>query len=87
MRCFINLKLDYFFISGDDTKFIECDMLGHANVLPCPDGLVWDESRLSCVYKFTVPGSGTGTGTGTGTGERLNLYSVYLKYIHKFCTL
>ncbi|KAL4225899.1 hypothetical protein ACF0H5_013887 [Mactra antiquata] len=58
----------YFAVSGDDTKFIECDMLGHANILPCPDGLVWDESRLSCVYSFTVGGGSTGTGTGTTTG-------------------
>nr|AYK39577.1 peritrophin [Ruditapes philippinarum] len=58
----------YFAVKGDETKFIECDMLGHPNVLPCSSGLVWNESRLSCVYKFQGSGSGsTGTGTGTGT--------------------
>jgi len=56
--------------AGDNTKFIECDLLGHPNVLPCPSGLVWDESRLSCVYDFSVNGGTTGTGTGsTGTGS------------------
>ncbi|XP_045165186.1 period circadian protein-like [Mercenaria mercenaria] len=71
----------YFAVKGDDTKFIECDMLGHANVLPCSSGLVWNEGRLSCVYKFvgsggsgtgtggiSTGGTGTGTVTGTGTG-------------------
>jgi len=56
-----------FYISDDANKFIECDMLGHANVLPCSTGLVWNESRLSCVYTFDGTGSSTGTGTGTGT--------------------
>ncbi|WAR26735.1 hypothetical protein MAR_012439, partial [Mya arenaria] len=50
--------------TNDNTKFIECDMLGHPNVLPCPSGLVWDEGRLSCVYNFNV---NVGTGN-TGTG-------------------
>jgi hypothetical protein len=62
------MKESYNNFAGDETKFIECDMLGHPNVLPCSSGLVWNESRLSCVYKFQGSGSGsTGTGTGTGT--------------------
>ncbi|KAK3587560.1 hypothetical protein CHS0354_004849 [Potamilus streckersoni] len=55
----------YFAVTGDETRFIECDLLGHANVLMCPSGLVWNESRLSCVYKFATSGTGTGTGNIT----------------------
>ena len=62
--------MSLFFVLGDNTKFIECDMMGHANVLPCPTGLVWSEQQLACVYPFNTGagGSGTGTGTSTGTG-------------------
>lgn len=57
-----------FVITDNDTAFIECDLLGNANVIACPNDLVWDQSRLSCVYRFSVAGSGTGTSTGTGSG-------------------
>lgn len=64
-------------------------MLGHANVLPCSSGLVWNESRLSCVYKFQGtggPGSGVGGGVispgGTsGSGKfRNRKYDAIYKY-------
>ncbi|XP_062568542.1 uncharacterized protein LOC134230718 [Saccostrea cucullata] len=42
----------YFAIAGDTHKFIECDLLGNANQLTCPSLLVWDQTRLSCVYSF-----------------------------------
>ncbi|XP_033744939.1 uncharacterized protein LOC117330621 [Pecten maximus] len=73
----------YFSVANDITKFIECDLLGHPTILACPDSLVWQESRLSCVFQIgtVLPangntgtgsgntGSGSGnTGTGTGTG-------------------
>ncbi|XP_060076430.1 uncharacterized protein LOC132556055 [Ylistrum balloti] len=69
----------YFSVADDITKFIECDMLGHPNILDCPAGLVWQESRLSCVFQIgtVLPGAGsagtgsgnTGSGTGTGSGN------------------
>ena len=66
---FQGLKFTYTYIAGDNTKFIECDMLGHPNVLPCASGLVWSENQLACVYPFNVQISTGGTGTGsTGTG-------------------
>ncbi|XP_069142451.1 uncharacterized protein [Argopecten irradians] len=68
----------YFSVANDITKFIECDMLGHPTILDCPDGLVWQESRLSCVFQIgtVLPANGnTGAGsagsgnTGTGSGS------------------
>ena len=61
---------NYFAIAGDNKNFIECDLNGDAHVLPCPPELVWDESRLSCVYVFVatnpLPTSPTGVLPGTG---------------------
>ncbi|XP_021371020.1 uncharacterized protein LOC110461719 [Mizuhopecten yessoensis] len=63
----------YFSVANDITQFIECDLLGHPTILDCPSGLVWQESRLSCVFQIgtVLPGSGsTGAGNGnTGTGS------------------
>ncbi|WAR26734.1 PE1-like protein [Mya arenaria] len=57
----------YFAVPDDSTAFIECDLLGHPNVLHCPNGLIWDQSRLSCRYNFGASG-GTGTVPGTVSG-------------------
>lgn len=57
-----------FFIAGD-SKFDCIDLDVNTT---CPDGLVWDEARLLCVYKFTDTGSSTSPGSGAvtgGTGE------------------
>nr|KAG5711271.1 hypothetical protein BaRGS_005968 [Batillaria attramentaria] len=40
----------YYSYPGDNSRFYECDLQGHANVMNCPTGLVWDLSVLSCVY-------------------------------------
>ncbi|XP_061179258.1 uncharacterized protein LOC133187884 [Saccostrea echinata] len=71
----INRGNIYFAYAFDKYRFIECDLLGNANILNCPSGLVWEQSRLSCVYDIgtdnVVPnpaGTGTGSGTGMGTG-------------------
>jgi len=61
---------NYFSIAGDNKNFIECDLNGDAHVLPCPPELVWDETRLSCVYVFVatnpLPTSTAGVLPGTG---------------------
>lgn len=44
----------YFAYPGDVHKFIECDLVGNANILVCPSNLVWDETILSCAYSFTA---------------------------------
>ncbi|KAL3851707.1 hypothetical protein ACJMK2_015434 [Sinanodonta woodiana] len=44
--------------NGDNTKFIECDLQGNANLLTCPSRLVWDQNRLSCVYSAQLAGGG-----------------------------
>jgi len=44
----------YFALAGSKVQFIECDQLGKMNVLDCPGGLVWEQSRLSCVYQVSV---------------------------------
>nr|XP_022296763.1 uncharacterized protein LOC111106396 [Crassostrea virginica] len=76
----------YFAYAFDKYRFIECDLLGNANILSCPSGLVWEQSRLSCVYDIgtdnVVPnpgGTGTGTGSGTGTGGAVDINTVCAK--------
>ncbi|XP_069138969.1 peritrophin-1-like [Argopecten irradians] len=63
----------YFAISGSPNQFIECDLNGNANILTCPSNLVWDQSRLSCVYAFTqvnpTPQPGTSGNTLTGAAN------------------
>lgn len=69
----------YFAYAFDKYRFIECDLLGNANILSCPSGLVWEQSRLSCVYDIgtdNVVPNPAGTGTGTGTGGAVNLETV-----------
>nr|XP_022298038.1 uncharacterized protein LOC111107241 isoform X1 [Crassostrea virginica] len=62
----------YFAYPGDVHKFIECDLVGNANILVCPSNLVWDETILSCAYSFTAgqlptPDQSVLTGTGVST--------------------
>ncbi|KAK3102028.1 hypothetical protein FSP39_008215 [Pinctada imbricata] len=62
---------NYFAIKNDPSHFIECGPDGLVNILPCPDRLVWDETRYSCVYKSTLAGgarptSSTGDLTSAG---------------------
>ena len=71
----VAMGLIYFAYPNDNTKFIECDLLGKAMVLQCQAGLVWNQQRLSCVYDIvpggvqtTLPPVTTGTATGTNTG-------------------
>lgn len=60
----ITRGLIYFPVSGDKTKFIECDLAGNPNALSCPTGLLWDQGMLSCVYPINA---GTNTGNpGSG---------------------
>lgn len=40
----------YFPYPGDKTKFYECTGIGQVQVLQCPNGLVWDTTRVACVY-------------------------------------
>ncbi|KAL3852392.1 hypothetical protein ACJMK2_016043 [Sinanodonta woodiana] len=44
----------YFENPGDETQFIECDMLGTPNIISCPQGTIWSESQLSCIFKSTA---------------------------------
>ncbi|KAK3731582.1 hypothetical protein RRG08_007661 [Elysia crispata] len=46
--------LNQFFPHPDVTKFIQCDLLGNANVMFCPAGLQWDQSKLTCEYPYNV---------------------------------
>ncbi|XP_048740431.1 uncharacterized protein LOC125654511 [Ostrea edulis] len=46
----------YFPYPSDNTKFIVCEGVGHANIMSCPSPLVWDESRKSCVYTLVTAG-------------------------------
>jgi len=39
----------YFTFPGDNTKFYQCTGLGQLQVAQCPTGLVWSQSRVSCV--------------------------------------
>ena len=80
--------LIYFAYPMDNTKFIECDLLGKAMVLQCNAGLVWNQQRLSCVYDI-VPGGvqttmrmvTTGTGTGTGIITGISMLFLWPKLI------
>lgn len=47
----------YFPVSGDKTKFIECDLAGNPQTLACPNGLLWDQGMLSCVYPIVATGN------------------------------
>ncbi|XP_076470817.1 uncharacterized protein LOC143300774 [Babylonia areolata] len=49
----------YFPYPGDSAKFYECTGVGQVQVLQCPQGLVWDGSRIACVY---AAGAGAGAG-------------------------
>jgi len=40
----------YFPFPGDNTRFYECTGVNSAQVLTCPQGLVWDSGRVACVY-------------------------------------
>ncbi|KAK7486065.1 hypothetical protein BaRGS_00022674 [Batillaria attramentaria] len=40
----------YFSYPGDNSRFYECTGVGQAQLLQCPTGLVWDASRVACVY-------------------------------------
>ena len=52
---------------GDITKFIQCDHLGHASILPCVSGLLWSQAQLACIYPINVK-----TGTRPGIGDMVN---------------
>jgi len=59
----------FYFLFVFVCRFIECSQNGQANVLTCPSQLIWDESRLSCVYTFTgvvTPSPASIPGTGVG---------------------
>jgi len=49
----------YFPFPGDNTKFYECTGVNNAQVLTCPQGLMWDSGRVACVYKSTQGQTGT----------------------------
>ena len=79
----------YFSVPNDDTHFIECGAGGDANILPCPDLLVWDETRLSCVYKFEVGRPKPTSSTGQLSGQSMNLSSFLLdcpSFCPRVCT-
>ncbi|XP_056001468.1 uncharacterized protein LOC125655554 [Ostrea edulis] len=61
----------YFPYALDIHRFIECDLLGNAKILDCPNGLLWEQRTLSCVYELgtnvTDHNSGTRIGTGSDT--------------------
>jgi len=49
----------YFPYAADNSKFIECDMLGNPSTMSCPkQGLVWDQNILSCVYPINTANQG-----------------------------
>ena len=64
----------YFIVATDKTKFIECDLNGNANVLTCPSQLVWDQSRLSCVYNFQLGMAITTPNPNGLTGKYFQLF-------------
>ncbi|WAR24964.1 hypothetical protein MAR_010668 [Mya arenaria] len=40
----------FFSVANSNNKFIQCDAAGIARVITCPDQLIWDQNRQSCVY-------------------------------------
>ena len=64
----------YFIVATDKTKFIECDLNGNANVLTCPSQLVWDQTRLSCVYNFQLGMAVTTPNPNALTGKYFQLF-------------
>lgn len=74
----------YFAISTDKTQFIECDLNGHANVLTCPAQLEWDQSRLSCVYKFTNTGGQPITTMDPNSGALGGKFTVIYYFYWRF---
>jgi len=44
----------YYAIPGDNTKFVQCDVLGRAYVVQCPAGLVYNLATTSCQSPMPV---------------------------------
>ncbi|WAR24952.1 hypothetical protein MAR_010656 [Mya arenaria] len=40
----------FFSVANSNKQFIQCDAAGIARVITCPDQLIWDQNRQSCVY-------------------------------------
>ncbi|XP_052780516.1 uncharacterized protein LOC128217414 [Mya arenaria] len=40
----------FFSVANSNKQFIQCDAAGNARVITCPDQLIWDQNRQSCVY-------------------------------------
>ncbi|XP_052780524.1 uncharacterized protein LOC128217421 [Mya arenaria] len=40
----------FFSVANSNKQFIQCDAVGNARVITCPDQLIWDQNRQSCVY-------------------------------------
>ncbi|WAR24949.1 hypothetical protein MAR_010653 [Mya arenaria] len=40
----------FFSVANSNKQFIQCDAAGNARVITCPDQLIWDQNRQSCIY-------------------------------------
>ncbi|XP_041378127.1 uncharacterized protein LOC121390392 [Gigantopelta aegis] len=87
----INNGQIYWPFPTDKSKFIECNANGVANVLSCPSGLLWDQTKVSCVYPAKSSGPVATihpphTGVNYCTRANINAGKMYFPHpdIHKF---
>ncbi|WAR24951.1 hypothetical protein MAR_010655 [Mya arenaria] len=66
----------FFSVANSNKQFIQCDAAGNARVITCPDQLIWDQNRQSCVY--TLQG-------GVANPGYLAAVTVKLKKIIRLC--
>ncbi|WAR24945.1 hypothetical protein MAR_010649 [Mya arenaria] len=67
----------FFSVANSNKQFIQCDAAGNARVITCPDRLIWDQNKQSCVY--TLQGGVANHGNlGAVTAQNARVFAGFL---------
>ncbi|XP_052780489.1 uncharacterized protein LOC128217390 [Mya arenaria] len=78
-----------FNVYTSDKQFIQCAAAGNGRVITCPDQLIWDQNRQSCVFAFQegvvisgnlVALTGLLNGANPCTPEAINAQSLFFSH-------